>query len=239
VTQRIVFAAAVLLVLAALSATALAARHGGRIDDLVISTSKPVYAEPPGSDTVGRATRSVESPLVADPGWVSRTARRAGIPATAVRAYANATLRTAAEDPSCGLGWTTLAGIGYVESLHGTIGGRLLDSDGRSDPPILGPTLDGAGAVAAVPGVGGWDHAEGPLQFIASTWATWGSDGDGDGAADPNDLDDAAWSAARYLCAGGPVTGTRWGLAVFSYNHSDDYVRQVYDAASAYATRTA
>jgi len=239
VTQRVVFAVAVLVALVALSATAVVARNGGSIDDLVVNTAKPVYAEPPGSDTVGRATRSAESPVVADPRWVDRTARRAGIPAPAVRAYANATLRTTAEDPDCGLGWTTLAGIGYVESLHGTIGGRLLGSDGRSAPPILGPVLDGNGDVAAIASGGGWDRAEGPLQFIGSTWDTWGSDGDGDGDADRNDLDDAAWSAARYLCADGPITGTRWGLAVFSYNHSDDYVRQVYDVASAYATKTA
>ena len=32
----------------------------------------------------------------------------------------------------------------------------------------------------------------GPLQFLPSTWDRWAADGDGDGVADPQDLDDAA-----------------------------------------------
>ncbi len=64
--------------------------------------------------------------------------------------------------------------------------------------------LDGSGDVAAVPGEAGtWQRATGPLQFIPSTWERWGSDGDGDGVADPQDIDDAAYAAARYLCASG------------------------------------
>ena len=101
--------------------------------------------------------------------------------------------------------------------------------------------LDGSGDVAAVPGDGGtWQRATGPLQFIPSTWERWGSDGDGDGVADPQDIDDAAYAAARYLCASGAdlATGPGWSAAVFSYNHSDAYVRSVYDAAQAYADRT-
>ena len=33
-------------------------------------------------------------------------------------------------------------------------------------------------------------------------------------------------------------TGTGWSAAVHSYNHSDVYVQQVYDAAAAYASRS-
>jgi membrane-bound lytic murein transglycosylase B len=77
------------------------------------------------------------------------------------------------------------------------------------------------------------------MQFLPSTWETWGSDGDGDGVADPQDLDDAAYSTARYLCASGQdlTTAAGWTAAIRSYNHSDDYVRAVYAAASAYADR--
>lgn len=186
--------------------------------------------------------------VAVDPGWASRMATKAGIPLPAVRAYAVATLRLSTEDPGCGLGWTTLAGLGYVESLHGTIDDRLLLEDGRSSTPILGPALDG-GEYAAIPasptsaqwhGDGDWDHAVGPLQFIPSSWAQWQGDGDADGLADPNDLDDAAYAAGRYLCASGSsmASADGWVAAIFSYNHSDDYVRQVHAAASAYAERT-
>jgi membrane-bound lytic murein transglycosylase B len=76
------------------------------------------------------------------------------------------------------------------------------------------------------------------MQFIPSTWEAWGADGDGDGVADPNDIDDAAYATARYLCSDGSLTGSGWSAAVYSYNHSDAYVRQVYAAAAAYAART-
>ncbi len=174
--------------------------------------------------------------------WVTRTAAQAGIPEPAVRAYGAATLAENRAEPACHLGWTTLAGIGWVESQHGTIGGRTLGSDGRSVPPVFGPALDGHGDVAAIREYdGSWARAVGPLQFLTTTWTTWASDGDGDGVSDPQDLDDAALAAARYLCAAGGdlVTGSGWVAAVRAYNHADSYVRAVYSAASAYATRTA
>ncbi len=93
--------------------------------------------------------------------------------------------------------------------------------DGRSRTPILGPALDGDpfAAIRATPETSAWhgdpvwDHAVGPLQFIPSTWETWGTDADGDGVADPNDIDDAACAAVAYLCADGHdlTTGRRLG----------------------------
>jgi membrane-bound lytic murein transglycosylase B len=186
-------------------------------------------------------------PQQVDLRWVARTAAATGIPAPAVRAYADAQL---GRPTGCDIGWTTLAGIGWVESHHGTIGGRTLRRDGRSSTPILGPALDGTGGFAAIPatpetatwhGDPRWDHAVGPLQFIPATWATWGADGDGDGDADPNDIDDAAATAVRYLCADGHdlTTGSGWAQAVFSYNHAQAYVDAVRAAAVEYAGRTA
>jgi membrane-bound lytic murein transglycosylase B len=174
--------------------------------------------------------------------WVRGTAIATGIPVPAVRAYGSATVRLSRSDPSCRLGWTTLAGIGWVESQQGTIGGRTLGPDGRPDRPISGPALDGRGDRAAIRSViGRWVRAAGPLQFLPSTWRTWASDGDGDGRADPQDLDDAAYAASRYLCASGQdlATAAGWTDAVRSYNHSDSYVRAVYDAANVYAARSA
>ena len=62
---------------------------------------------------------------------------------------------------------------------------------------------------------------------------TWGGDGDGDGVADPQDLDDAAYAAGRYLCADGGdlAEGPAWQAAVFSYNHAASYVAAVYAVA--------
>jgi membrane-bound lytic murein transglycosylase B len=221
--------------------------------DPVMSTAMPVYATAPvahASAAASPRTATVAGSPDVDPAWASAAAGRAGVPEVAVRSYARAELMLRTSDPACGLGWTTLAGLGYVESQHGTLGSRALLADGRSSSPILGPALDGAGDFAAIPaspvsaqwhGDAEWDHAVGPMQFMPSTWSRWSSDGDGDGVGDPNDLDDAAYAAARYLCADGRdlASGAGWGAAVFSYNHSAAYVDQVYAAASAYAQRTA
>jgi membrane-bound lytic murein transglycosylase B len=178
-----------------------------------------------------------------DPAWAERIAARTGIPVRALEAYALADLLVDAEDPACGIGWNTLAGIGAVESDHGRHGGSSIGADGYAVPAIRGPALNGDG-VAAIPDTDGgrwdadttWDRAVGPLQFIPDTWVRWGADGDGDGVADPNQIDDAALAAARYLCASGPMTGVDgWRAAIFSYNHLDTYVDAVAAAANRYA----
>ena len=180
-----------------------------------------------------------------DPGWARRTAIAAGIPLPALTAYARASVLA---PPACHIGWNTLAGIGWVESQHGTIDGRRLRPDGLSNTRILGPALTGVGALAAIPatrlsaqwhGNRTWDHAVGPMQFIPSTWRTWQTDGDGDGIADPNDIDDASLAAARYLCQSGDlVVGDNWTRAILSYNFSTDYLHNVYVATGTYTDRT-
>lgn len=202
----------------------------------------PAIAPAPGAEK-GPAASGVP---VIDEGWLERTAAASGVPATALRAYARAELEA---PKGCDIGWTTLAGIGWVESQHGTLGGRTLGADGHSSSLILGPALDGTGDFAAIRatteseqwhGDPDWDHAFGPMQFISSTWASWQADGDGDGAADPNDIDDAALAAAEYLCADGQdlASGEGWTAAVLSYNHARSYLEAVHAAATTYAQRT-
>ncbi len=169
-----------------------------------------------------------------------------GLPQAARRAYRAAARTIAGERPDCDLPWELLAGIGRVETDHGRFGGSRLGVDGISRPLIRGIALDGVGPVAAIPdsddgrldGDRVWDRAVGPMQFIPTTWASSGRDGDGDGRRDPNDLDDAALATAGYLC---PASGTILDEAVmrgqvFAYNHSDYYVDLVIAFAIGYHT---
>lgn len=106
-----------------------------------------------------------------------------------------------------GLSWTVLAAIGEIESNNGQ---------------NMGPSSAGA---------------EGPMQFLPSTWAIWGTDGFGDTGA-PNIWNpfDAVPSAARMLCASGAAHGGQSLYnAIFSYNHADWYVNEVLTLAAEYA----
>jgi membrane-bound lytic murein transglycosylase B len=183
-----------------------------------------------------------------DPAWLARTAAQTGIPARALQAYAAAASLANATEPTCGIGWNTVAAIGFVESAHGSHGGAALTTTGQASRPIVGPSLDGDGFAAIADTDGGaldgdaqWDHAVGPMQFIPSTWHEAGRDGNGDGVADPLNIDDAALSAASYLCAGGRdlTTASGWREAVVSYNQSESYVGAVREHAKAYAAQSA
>lgn len=183
--------------------------------------------------------------LQLDPAWIQEVAAATDIPERALTAYAVATLAIEDDYPGCGIGWNTLAAIGSVESYHGAIHGSSLGDDGVATPSIFGPALDG-GQFKGIPDSDGgtldgdtqWDRAVGPMQFIPQTWQVYGRDANGDGISDPQNIDDAALSAAAYLCAaGGDLTSNdNWIAAIHAYNQSIEYNHAVVDAANRYAT---
>jgi membrane-bound lytic murein transglycosylase B len=213
-------------------------------------TAPPVPTAEPGAQTSVPLDRIDEPVAVTseemgpiDPGWTARTAEATGIPQRALAAYAFAHAAIAEVEPDCGVNWVTIAAIGSIESRHGSHGDSALDETGVVTPGIIGPALDGDGFAAIedtddglLDGDPVWDRAVGPMQFIPSTWARWASDATGDGIADPQQIDDAAVTTARYLCASGPMTSSEgWRAAVYSYNHDDDYVDAVARVANEYA----
>ncbi|HST32113.1 MAG TPA: lytic murein transglycosylase [Solirubrobacteraceae bacterium] len=109
-------------------------------------------------------------------------------------------------------------------------------------PPFLLPIFQAAGTAYGVP----WQvlaainevetdygrdlnvssaGAEGWMQFLPSSWESYGVDANGDGFKDPYNPADAIFAAARYLRAAGAAMDVRG--AVFSYNHSQAYVESV------------
>ncbi|WP_413228009.1 lytic transglycosylase domain-containing protein [Corynebacterium qintianiae] len=182
--------------------------------------------------------------------WAGPISAQTAIDPQAVRAYGNAALIAQEAWPNCNLSWNTLAGIGWVETRHGTYTGHAfnagrLNEDGVAEPAIIGPALDGSGNFAEIRDSDGGeydndtthDRAVGPMQFLPGSWKIYGRDANGDGATDPQQIDDAALASANLLCADGRDLSTPegWRDAIFAYNQSNDYVLKVRDAAANYA----
>ena len=109
-----------------------------------------------------------------------------------------------------GMSWSLLAAIGQVETGHG------------------------ANTSSSYAG------AQGPMQFMPATFASYGVDGDHDGDVDIHDPADAIFSAAHYLCANGAGRDEEsTARAVWHYNHADWYVALVLKLAGQYAAREA
>ncbi|MFE2458946.1 lytic transglycosylase domain-containing protein [Streptomyces sp. NPDC059402] len=158
----------------------------------------------------------------------------AGIPATVLDAYKKAESELRRAKPGCNLPWQLLAAIGKVES--GQARGGRVDANGTTIGRIIGPQLDGNGFAlikdtddGVYDGNSQYDNAVGPMQFIPSTWAWAGRDGNGDGKEDPNNVYDAALAAGHYLCRYDWDLSDQADLnrAILSYNNSQDYLNTV------------
>jgi murein DD-endopeptidase MepM/ murein hydrolase activator NlpD len=101
-----------------------------------------------------------------------------------------------------GIPWEVLAAINKIETAFGT-----------------NLNVSSAGAV-------GW------MQFLPSTWETYGVDANGDGRKDPYNPVDAICAAANYLKASGGSKDLY--NAILSYNHADWYAQEVLLYARAY-----
>lgn len=134
-----------------------------------------------------------------------------------------------------GIDWAVLAGIGRVETNHkrsqlpGVASGA--NAYGCCGGPMqfyFMPSLQGS---AKGPQVRAWGRVrEGATSPM--TWGSYGTDGDGDGYKDVWDEDDAIPAAAAYLKASGAPEDYK--AAVWAYNHSDQYYRDVMGWADKY-----
>ncbi|WP_426242625.1 lytic transglycosylase domain-containing protein [Nocardioides sp. LHG3406-4] len=197
------------------------------------------------------APASMSVPGVVAPGIGGSSARSvvasaspSGIPAAALAAYQRAEAVINSADKSCHVSWQLIAAIGRVESDHGRYAGNVLDDNGLAKPGIYGVPLNGRGDTQEIGDTDAgqydndttFDRAVGPMQFIPSTWAVVGVDGDSDGKRNPQDIDDAALATAVYLCSGDEDLSGEAGqrATVYRYNHSNDYVDLVLSIMHAY-----
>ncbi|MEU9604231.1 lytic murein transglycosylase [Streptomyces sp. NPDC048057] len=196
---------------------------------------------PPGTPATGDSPYYTDLPPLdspnkqgTSPSGGTKGSAEAGIPATVLDAYKRAERTIASSDPGCRVPWQLLAAIGKVES--GQARGGRVDANGTTLSPILGPVLNGVGFAnildtdnGAYDGDTTHDRAVGPMQFIPSTWASWGQDANGDGRKDPNNIYDAALAAGRYLCANDRDLTQAQDLerAILSYNRSREYLTTV------------
>jgi hypothetical protein len=155
----------------------------------------------------GRSTAFAGEPSAAEEesgGHGVSALARAEIPPEYLRLYLQAAARY-------GLDWAILAGIGRVECDHG-----------RDSAPSC--TREGAVNSAG---------AGGPMQFLASTWAEYGVDAEGEGPPDRWNPADAIFGAANYLRASGAPGDYR--EAIYAYNHAGWYVEEVENWAAKYS----
>jgi murein DD-endopeptidase MepM/ murein hydrolase activator NlpD len=101
-----------------------------------------------------------------------------------------------------GIPWEVLAAINKIETGFGT-----------------NLNVSSAGAV-------GW------MQFLPSSWETYGLDANGDGRKDPYNPVDAICAAAHYLRVAGGTKNLY--NAILAYNHADWYAQEVLTYARAY-----
>ncbi|MEV6418813.1 lytic transglycosylase domain-containing protein [Streptomyces sp. NPDC051662] len=190
--------------------------------------NSPYYTELPPLTTPDKPGTSIDLPAI------GTGPAEAGIPASVLAAYKQAEQSLAETKPGCNLPWQLLAAIGKVES--GQARGGRVDANGTTTSPILGPVLNGIGFAnisdtdnGEYDGDSTHDRAVGPMQFIPSTWATWGRDANGDGRKDPSNIYDAALAAGEYLCHADRDLSVDADLrrAILSYNQSQEYLTTV------------
>lgn len=191
---------------------------------------------------------TLEDPLGQLDGNVPSLTASLSVPSLALTAYRSAETKSSTLATGCFVPWQVLAGIGKVESGHGssTGAGTSIGPDGTLTQPIFGPQLSGGPGISRIVDTDDgvldqdtdFDRAVGPMQFIPSSWKAYGQDGNDDGVIDPNNFFDATLAAAAHLCRTVPTDFSndtaKLAQAIYGYNNSTAYVSRVLSWINAY-----
>ncbi|WP_419962459.1 lytic transglycosylase domain-containing protein [Psychrobacillus sp. BM2] len=126
-----------------------------------------------------------------------------------------------------GVPWTLIAAHHRIETRFSTMDPLLSPAGAEGHLQFMPCTFVGW----SHPSCGGLGKGEIPEKdkinpAIIEKYGGYGVDANNDGKADPYDLEDAVYSAANYLAASGAADG-EIEKAVFNYNHSEKYVKDV------------
>jgi membrane-bound lytic murein transglycosylase B len=126
-----------------------------------------------------------------------------------------------------GIPWTLLAAHHRIETKFSTMDPLLSPVGAEGHMQFMPCTFVGW----SYPGCGGLGQGDIPEEDktnpeIIAKYGGYGVDANGDGIADPYNLEDAIFSAANYLSQSGAADGDL-EKAIFHYNHSEKYVQDV------------
>ena len=123
--------------------------------------------------------------------------------------------------------WTLLAAQHRIETRFSTMDPLLSPVGAEGHMQFMPCTFVGW----TYPGCSGLGKGEIPKKDktnpeVIEHYGGYGVDANGDGIADPYDIEDAMFSAAKYLANSGAADGD-YEKAIFNYNHSEKYVEDV------------
>lgn len=126
-----------------------------------------------------------------------------------------------------GIPWTLLAAHHRIETRFSTMDPLLSPVGAEGHMQFMPCTFVGW----TYPGCTGLGKGEIPESDktnpeVIEHYGGYGVDANGDGIADPYDIEDAMFSAAKYLANSGAANG-EYEKAIFNYNRSEKYVEDV------------
>ena len=126
-----------------------------------------------------------------------------------------------------GIPWTLLAAHHRIETRFSTMDPLLSPVGAEGHMQFMPCTFVGW----TYPGCSGLGQGNIPEEDktnpeVIKQYGGYGVDANGDGIADPYDMADAIYSAAKYLANSGAADGD-YEKAIFSYNRSEKYVQDV------------
>jgi cell wall-associated NlpC family hydrolase len=164
--------------------------------------------------------------------WASKTSLWLDIPLRAMTGYAKATVSLTKEVPNCHLSWVTLAAVGKVTSDHGRVNGGHLGANGVMDKPL--GTVEVRDFYNKVVSTA---NASGPMQLSPALWAKYKASASG-AKPDPQNVDDAALTTGRALCADGHdlSQGQTWWDTVAELQSAPLFLHRTLATVNVYGT---